>query len=436
MADGFCHRDGVHSSSCDKRFIFSRPSLRRATEGYSTEVTTSPRRPDQGSSSRAAVSHKSPANSQRPGPVRQARAQNSPGPVTASTPSVPEKRVTIREVAKLARVSLGTVSNVLNNPSVVAPVTRGRVLDAINSTGFVRSTAAHQLRVGKSRTIGVVLLDIANPFFAEMVRGIEHVLRERDYVLILCSSDESAQHEQRYFRVLEEHRVDGLLVSPVERDLEGVAALVAHGIPTVLLDHDGSAGACARCRLTMSAALSWPRTTYSCSVTAPSPSSTARGDTPVHGQEGGRPPFGPSSTAPGSASLREIVVGALVVEQGEAAVAALLDLEPRPSAVMCANDLLALGVLRGLASAGIAVPTAMAVVGYDDVAFASMLSPALTSVRQPKYDLGVAAAQLLLEEVAALPHEHRAIRFEPELVVRASSSSSPLVSVRTSSTTH
>ena len=138
----------------------------------------------------------------------------------------------------------------------------------------------------------------------------------------------------------------------------------------------------------------------------------------------------------GSASLREIVVGALVVEQGEAAVAALLDLEPRPSAVMCANDLLALGVLRGLASAGIAVPTAMAVVGYDDVAFASMLSPALTSVRQPKYDLGVAAAQLLLEEVAALPHEHRAIRFEPELVVRASSSSSPLVSVRTSSTTH
>ena len=85
------------------------------------------------------------------------------------------------------------------------------------------------------------------------------------------------------------------------------------------------------------------------------------------------------------------------------------------------------GCLARVASAGIAVPTAMAVVGYDDVAFASMLSPALTSVRQPKYDLGVAAAQLLLEEVAALPHEHRAIRFEPELVVRASSSSSPLV---------
>ena len=114
-------------------------------------------------------------------------------------------------------------------------------------------------------------------------------------------------------------------------------------------------------------------------------------------------------------------MGALTIEHGEAAVAALFALEPRPTAVMCANDLLALGVLRGLAAAGVGVPDEMAVVGYDDVAFASMLSPSLSSVRQPKYELGVVAAELLLEEVGGLPHEHRAIRFEPELVVRASS---------------
>ena len=126
----------------------------------------------------------------------------------------------------------------------------------------------------------------------------------------------------------------------------------------------------------------------------------------------------------GVARLSEVTVGALSIEQGEAAVVVLLGLEPRPTAVMCANDLLALGVLRGLAATGIAVPDEMAVVGYDDVAFASMLSPSLTSVRQPKYELGVVAAELLLEEVAGLPHEHRAIRFEPELVVRASSASS------------
>jgi LacI family transcriptional regulator len=88
---------------------------------------------------------------------------------------------------------------------------------------------------------------------------------------------------------------------------------------------------------------------------------------------------------------------------------------------MCANDLLALGVLRGLAGAGISVPTEIAVVGYDDVTFASMLSPALTSVRQPKYELGVTAAELLLEEASGSDHEHRSVRFEPELIVRASS---------------
>jgi LacI family transcriptional regulator len=115
------------------------------------------------------------------------------------------------------------------------------------------------------------------------------------------------------------------------------------------------------------------------------------------------------------------MVNALSVEQGEKAVGALLSLTPRPSAVMCANDLIALGILKRLTEAGVAVPQDMAVVGYDDVSFASMLSPPLTSVRQPKYELGAIAAELLLEEALGANHKHRSVRFEPELVVRASS---------------
>jgi LacI family transcriptional regulator len=110
------------------------------------------------------------------------------------------------------------------------------------------------------------------------------------------------------------------------------------------------------------------------------------------------------------------------VDHGEAAVATLLAAMPRPTAVMCANDLLALGVLKGLTNAGVRVPDEVALVGYDDVAFASMLSPALTSVRQPKYELGASAAELLLEETdESSVHRHRSVRFVPELVVRASS---------------
>jgi LacI family transcriptional regulator len=345
----------------------------------------------------------------------------------------PKRRVTIREVANLAQVSLGTVSNVLNNPSVVAPATRERVLDAIESTGFVRSTAAHQLRVGKSRTVGVLVLDIANPFFTEMVRGAEHVLRERDYVLIVCSSDQSAEREQRYFRVLEEHRVDGLLISPVERDLEGAAELVAHGIPTVLLDRDGSSrGLCSATvddvRGAELAADHLFEQGHQAIAFVNGPPSIRQC---IDRREGARRSTRRARRR-GSASLREIVADALTIEQGEAAVKALFAMRPRPSAVMCANDLLALGVLRGLSVAGIVVPDEMAIVGYDDVAFASMLSPSLTSVRQPKYELGVVAAELLLEEMTGLPHDHRDVRFEPELVIRASSTKSPVPALQAS----
>lgn len=332
------------------------------------------------------------------------------------------RRVTIREVAYLARVSLGTVSNVLNNPGVVAEPTRRRVLDAIEKTGFVRSTAAHQLRVGKSRTVGVVLLDIANPFFAEMVRGAEGVLRDKGYVLMVCSTDESIERERRYLRVLEEHRVDGLLITPVEHDLSEVAELAARGIPTVLLDRDS--GDQELCSATVDdvrggelAAGHLFELGHATIAFVNGPSSIRQcADRREGAQKALR-----RARRRSPATLLEMTVNALSVDQGEKAVGALLSMTPRPSAVMCANDQIALGVLKRLSVAGVAVPDDIAVVGYDDVSFASMLSPALTSVRQPKYELGAIAAELLLEEALGSNHEHRSVRFEPELVVRASS---------------
>ncbi|HTW07495.1 MAG TPA: LacI family DNA-binding transcriptional regulator [Acidimicrobiales bacterium] len=330
--------------------------------------------------------------------------------------------MTIRDVARLAGVSLGTVSNVLNNPGVVADETRARVIGIIEETGFVRSTAAHQLRVGKSRTVGVVLLDIANPFFAEMVQGAERVLRDNGYVLMVCSSDESAERERRYLRVLEEHRVDGLLIAPVERDLKAVAAMAARGVPTVLLDRD--AGTANLCSVTVDDVRGGELAAKHLIELGHRPVGFVNGPLSIRQCTDRR--LGAlralrRARRPAS-DLVEISVSALTVGHGEEAVTSLLSALPRPTAVMCANDLLALGVLRGLAGAGVAVPRDMAVVGYDDVTFASMLSPPLTSVRQPKFQLGVSAAELLLEETTANGgHVHRSVRFEPELVVRASS---------------
>jgi len=334
----------------------------------------------------------------------------------------PEARVTIRDVARLAHVSLGTASNVLNKPAQVAPATRERVHQAIDQTGFVRSTAARQLRGGKSLTVGVVVLDIANPFFAETLRGAESALADEGYMLMVCSSDESPERERRYLHVLEQHRVDGLLIAPVGSDLGALAALARRGIPTVLIDRDpGDSGLCA---VTVDDVHGGELAAGHLFALGHEVVAFVNGPPAVRQHadrsEGARRALR-SARRRSPATLTEIRVGALSVERGEEAAGQLLAARPRPTAVMCANDLLALGVLRGLTRASVTVPTDMALVGYDDVSFASMLSPALSSVRQPKHELGATAAQMLLEEIAGLAHEHRSVRFEPELVIRASS---------------
>lgn len=331
-------------------------------------------------------------------------------------------RVTIRDVARRARVSPATVSNVLNDRSGVGEPTRQRVRKVIEDMGFIRSTAAHQLRGGRSSVIGLVVFDVLNPFYGELLHGAESVLRQEGYALMVCSTGESRDTERHYLRLLQEHRVDGVLITPVQRNLGGITAIVEQGIPTVLVDRGAS-----------------DRTF--CSVTV---DHVRAGELAVnHLLELGHSHIaflnGPSSVRQYSDLARgarraargwahdaepqiiELSVEVPSADSGENMIDQVLSVKPRPTAIMCVSDLLALGALRGLHRARLRVPEDMSLVGYDDVAFASMLSPPLTSVRQPKYELGVAAAQLLLEELRNPNHEHRGIRFEPELIARTSS---------------
>src|SRR5712692_8051417 len=142
----------------------------------------------------------------------------------------------IREVAKRAGVSLGTVSNVLNRPEIVAQETRRRVQLAIEEIGFVRNGSARQLRAGNSQYIGLVMLDVANPFFTEVARGVEDAANEAGYVVILCNSDDSVEKESNYLRVLEEQRARGVLITPVQNDAGYLQYMRQRGIFVVLLD--------------------------------------------------------------------------------------------------------------------------------------------------------------------------------------------------------
>lgn len=331
----------------------------------------------------------------------------------------------IREVAKRAGVSLGTVSNVLNKPEIVAEETRVKVLQVIEELGFVRNGSARQLRAGRSLYLGLIVLDVANPFFTEVARGVEDAASEAGYAVILCNSDASVTKEEHYLKILEEQRAQGLLITPVSDDTPYLKRLHERGIAITLIDRPSQSPE--RCSVTVDdikggeiavqhlleqghrriAFINGPLNMRQC----------------VDRLEGIKRALQRSALDPAH-SLLTINVPTLNSREGEKSVEALLWLDEatRPSAIFCANDLLALGVMRGLHSRGYAIPRDFSLVGYDDVEFASVLSVPLTSVRQPKYKLGQAAAQLLLEEIAEpATHQHRQLVYQPELIIRESS---------------
>src|SRR5690242_6137138 len=121
----------------------------------------------------------------------------------------------MKDVASLAGVAVGTVSNVLNHPDLVRPLTRARVEAAMEQLGFIPNGSARQLRAGRSRCLGLVVLDVTNPFFTEVARGVEDYAQAAGYAVILCNSDEAEDKERRYLRALEEQRVRGILITPV-----------------------------------------------------------------------------------------------------------------------------------------------------------------------------------------------------------------------------
>jgi len=152
----------------------------------------------------------------------------------------------IKEVARRAGVSLGTVSNVLNRPDAVTPATRQRVLEAIAELGYVRNDSARQLRAGRSRTVAIVVLDVSNPFFTDVVAGAESVVEAGGGMLIVCNSGEDPSREHRHLDMLEEQRVQGLLITPVSDGPQPrLERFIERGIPVVLVDR--GAASTSRC---------------------------------------------------------------------------------------------------------------------------------------------------------------------------------------------
>jgi LacI family transcriptional regulator, galactose operon repressor len=336
-----------------------------------------------------------------------------------------EVAVSVRDVAAAASVSVGTVSNVLNRPDKVAPATVERVHAAIADLGFVRNDAARQLRAGRSHSIGLVVLDVRNPFFTDVARGAEDRAAEDGMTILLGNSDENVDREASYLDLFEEQRVHGVLITPLTDDVPRLERLRSRGTPVVLVDREAP-----------------DRQFSSVSV-----DDVVGGALAVrHLVETGRRRIafigGPSgirqvadrlegarraaAERPG-VSLEVIETDSLTVLHGRAAGEAIRErpASERPDAIFAANDLLAVGVLQAFAMQGsVRVPEEIALIGYDDIDFASAAVVPLSSIRQPASLIGYTAVDLLLREAAlGAEFEHDHVVFQPELVVRESTRS-------------
>jgi LacI family transcriptional regulator len=331
-------------------------------------------------------------------------------------PGVPP---TIKQVAQRAGVSAGTVSNVLNRPDVVSGATRTRVLAAIEELGFVRNGSARDLRVGRSRTIGLVVLDVGNPFFTDVARGAAAIVEGHGSVLTLLEVGGDVERQRRHLDNLEEQRVQGLLITPVDERDPRLDELAARGVPVVLVDRRSADGR--RCSVAVDDVLGGRLAAEHLMAQGHRRLAFVGGPRRLR-QVADR--LQGASEAVGAEPLLVIERPELTFADGREAgeqLAALGDGE-RPTAVFCANDLLAIGLLQALTTAGLRVPEQVAIVGYDDIVYAAAAAVPLSSVRQPREALGAAAAQLLFEEIGAADgHHHRQVVFQPELVVRASS---------------
>jgi LacI family transcriptional regulator len=332
---------------------------------------------------------------------------------------------TMTDVARVADVSIATVSHVVNGTRFVSPERVGRVHAAMRELDYTPDATARSLRVGRTETIGLVVPDNSNPFFAELARWIEDAGFEAGYTTILANSNERPNRERRYVETLLAKRIDGLIITPtLESDDEAlVASLKKARVPVVIMDRDVSlpmvdvvlyddaagAGDVARHLLELG------HTTFAC-IGGPA-------GVPEERIEGLRSAVQEAGI---EIPVANIVAGDHHFAGGREATAALLaDAEPF-TALFAANDLMAAGAIRTLAEHGLAVPDDVSVVGFDDAPIAEMVSPPLTTVRQPLREMADAAVSLLLARVSSGRAKGRARRvLRTSLVVRDSSAPPP-----------
>jgi LacI family transcriptional regulator len=328
--------------------------------------------------------------------------------------------VTIRDVAKAAGVSLTSVSHVINHTRVVSEDIQERVRKAIEETGYRANVLARSLRRGQTHTLGLVLPDSSNPFFAETGREIEQAAFQAGYSVILCNTENDVAKERLYVNVLVGKQVDGLIFVATGDESDSLTSLLGMGIPVVAVDRDLPHGMLdtvlsdnrGGARSAVQHLLDLGHVRIGC-IAGPRDLATS-----VERLEGYRQALDEAGLRRNEFLER---TGDFRAKSGLACARELLALPARPTAIFACNDLMAMGVLRAAAELDLRVPEDLAVVGFDDIELASYTMPSLTTVAQPKAEIGRTAVALLLDRIDVKDRPARRQMLPTSLLIRKSS---------------
>jgi len=324
---------------------------------------------------------------------------------------------TIRDVARRAGVSAGTVSNVLNRPSYVSDDTRVRVQATIDELGFVPRSHARQFRPGRMRTLGMVVVDLT-PFFVDLALAADARARELGCSMVISTSGDDTIIEERNLDVLMQQRVQGVLIAPVDEDNPRLEAMLGRGIPVVFLDRQPTID---KCCSVANDDIAGGRLAGQHLVERGHRALAYLGDPDARLQMASR--FAGFAEAASGCSIDILRESDWSPAKGRAAGRAITRMPAgeRPTAVFAANDSLAIGLTQELAANGIRVPEDIAIVGYDDIEWAASSTVPLTTIRQQRAELGRTAMQLVMAEMTKpRRHRHEHVLLQPQLVVRAS----------------
>lgn len=350
---------------------------------------------------------------------------------------------TMADVARCAGVSVATVSHVLNDTRPVLPHTRQAVLDAIDELGYTPNTLARSLVTSRTRSIGLAVSAISNPYFTEILQGVEAGALEHGYGLLIADPHDDPEHERKVVRLLHERRVDGVIVAPSAEPRGLLALLARHRVPTVFLD-----------RLVDTVAADTPRPGEAADASAgdghadtvfPFDQVCAENAEPMerlvtHLAGLGHRRIALVAGLPGLSTTTEridgyrqglaaagllhderlVVQGDSAAEAAERATAALLSLAAPPTALVTANNAMTIGALRTLRERGLSVPDDLALCCFDDFAWADLFSPRLTAISQPSKEIGARAVGLLLDRLEFPDRPSRTVRLPCAFVHRTS----------------